>query len=115
MNLQSINIDKATVEVCEMGLGEYQQYIAHSYDAYYQPTCLNTAKKIVPLKNKNWYLSPNKFDVEKDILGTKMSQNFILVRGSVTGEFQTSNGYLDNEREFRNVFIRSNLSLALEK
>jgi hypothetical protein len=115
MNLQSINLGSATVEVCEMGIGEYQNYVAHTYDAYYQPSCLNTVRKSVQLKNKNWYLSPNKFDVEKDILGTKISQNFILVRGSTDGTFQKSNGYMDSEREFRAVFIRSNLSLTLEK
>ena len=115
MNLQSINATQATVEVCEMGVGEYQQYVTHMYDAYFQPNCLNTAQKVVPLTNRNWYLSPNKFDIEKDILGTKMRENFILVRGSVTGSFQGVNGYMDSEREFRNVFIRSNLSLALEK
>lgn len=115
MNLQSINATEATVEVCEMGVGEYQNYIMHSYDAYFQPTCLNAAKKVLPLKNKNWYLSPNKFDVERDILGAKMKEKFILVRGSVSGNFQTANGYIDGEREFRNVFIRTNLSLAYER
>jgi len=115
MNVQSININSAAIEVCEMGVAEYQNYAMHMYDSFFQPSCVNLVKKEVPLKNKNWYLSPNKFDIEKDILGAKMKENYILVRGSVTGNFQTANGYIDSEREFRNVFIRSNLSLTLEK
>ena len=43
-----------------------------------------------------------------------MASNFILVRGSVTDKFNTGErGYLENNREFKTVYLRQNLSLAL--
>ncbi|MDD2486750.1 MAG: MG2 domain-containing protein [Candidatus Gracilibacteria bacterium] len=122
VNLQSINLSKAKVQICEMDLSGYHDYMRFSYNQNYEPKCINTIDKDLDMKNKNWSLSNNKFDIEKDIAGAKLTSSIILIRATVD-RFNMGNndngggnlGYRDSQKEFLNVFIRENLSLTLEK
>lgn len=114
LNLMSINTDRANVEVCEMDMIGYREYLSKNYQDHYNPVCTKSVKKTVPLKNRFWNLTANKVDLEKEVFGTPITSPFLLVRASV-GTFNSApNGYMDTEREFLHVFIRSNLALTLE-
>jgi len=114
LNLMLINAHQANVEVCEMDAIGYRDYLSKNYQSNYNPVCTKNIKKTIPLKNRFWNITPNKFDVEKDILGAASNSPFLLVRASVGAFNSVSNGYMDTEREFLHVFIRSNLALVLE-
>lgn len=113
MNFMSINITSANVEVCEMNSDGYKNYLTQGNNKYYTPECTRNIEKTINLKNHYWNLTSNKFDVEKDIIGANSTSPFILVRAS-TSTFNRNNGYMDNEREFLHVFVRSNLAMTLE-
>lgn len=135
LNLQSINLDSAYVQVCQMDEENYKDYLEKTYYNYntnYEPKCNKTIVKKVNLSNKLWNLSNNRFDVEKDILWEKLSYNIVLVRWSVSNNFDP---YLASNikwydwtdyysifyknstynKEFINLYIRSNLFVWVEK
>lgn len=110
INIQSVNIDKAKIEVCEMDETWYSDFVIRSYETWFTPKCLKTEEKEVNLKNKNWTLSNNRFDIEKDIAGSKIESKIYLVRWSVNWSYLFADW-----KDFSNIIIRSNLSLAMEK
>lgn len=114
LNLLSINTTSANVEVCEMDINGYKNYLSNGYNKYYSPECTRNVGKTIPLKNRFWNLTANKIDLEKDILGANSFSPFILVRASTSTFNQSNDGYMEDGREFRHVFIRSNLALTLE-
>jgi len=79
MNLQSINNSTAHIEICEMDEWNYIYHLGNRYNSWYVKKCNNKKIKQVALKNYNWNLSNNRFDLEEDILGNKFSQKFIIV------------------------------------
>ena len=111
VNLQTINLDKVELEVCEMDEKWYLWYINSYYVIWYRPKCINSKKWIVEVKNHNWNLTFNKFDLEKDFLKSKFKSNFILVRGKIPG----INNYNNRYNSFNNIYIRSNFSVTYEK
>ncbi|MBP8016944.1 hypothetical protein KAZ01_02955, partial [Candidatus Gracilibacteria bacterium] len=115
INLQSINIDNANVEVCEMDINGYMHYLENRYKQYYSPNCTKSYNKNLKLKNKFWNLTNNKFDIEKDISGEKLNSGIILIRGTIDKFNRGEDSYRDFQREFINLLIRSNLSLTYEK
>lgn len=114
LNLMSINIDRANVEVCEMDTEGYKHYLENAGQKNYRPICTKSTPKTITLKNHYWTLTPNKIDIEKEILGTAMTSPFIFVRASTDRFNRGHEGYMDYEREFFHLFIRSNVSLTLE-
>ena len=114
LNLMSINATSANVEVCEMDTQGYQDYMARSSGKNYTPVCIKNTPKTITLKNRYWNLTPNKIDLEKDILGATSTSSFLLVRAAIGAFNQGSEGYMNDQREFLHVFIRSNLALTLE-
>ncbi len=105
MNLQSINNSEAHVEVCEMDEINYIYHLANRYQNWYVKKCNNTQTKQLQLKNYNWNLSNNRFDLEEDILGTKFTQKFIIV-SAWTHPWQD---------KFETTYKKSNLSVYFEK
>lgn len=114
LNLLSVNTDRANVEVCEMDANGYKDYLNNSFKGHYNPVCTRQVGKTVPLQNHFWNLTPNKIDLEKDVLGTGSASPFLLVRGSTSTFNKGDNGYMADGREFLHVFVRSNLALTLE-
>lgn len=114
LNLLSVNTDRANIEVCEMDAAGYMDYQLRAGGVNYTPVCVRSTPKAIVLKNRYWSLTPNKIDLEKDILGAPSASPFLLVRASVSTFNSANNGYMDDGREFLHVFIRSNLALALE-
>lgn len=114
LNLQSINIDSANLEVCEMDMQGYFNAVQHSSNAYFTPTCVHDTTTSVALKNRYWNLTPNRIDIEKDVLSGSLSTPFVFVRASIDRFNRAENGTQDNGREFSHIFVRSNLSLTLE-
>ncbi len=114
LNLMSINTTSANVEVCEMNTAGYRDYLMNAYNKYYTPVCTRNLTKAVTLKNHYWNLTANKIDLEQDILGGVSTSPFVLARAAIGSFNQTSDGYMNSQREFRHVFIRSNLALTLE-
>lgn len=114
LNLLSVNADNANVEVCEMDVNGYKDYLENGYNSYYTPICTRSIGKTIALRNHFWNLTPNKIDLEKDILGAMSTSPFMLVRGSTSTFNHGDGGYMDNGREFLHVFIRSNIALTLE-
>jgi hypothetical protein len=114
VSLQGINIDRAKIQVCELDSEGYLAYrnAEDNYTSNYTPKCLSEVTRDITIKNRNWNLSQAQFDVS-EFLGRPMASNFILVRGSVANQFNTNNGYIDRNQEFRTVYLRQNLSLAL--
>lgn len=110
----SINATSANVEVCEMSIEGYKDYMTRGGGKYYTPVCIKNILKTITLKNRYWSLTPNKIDLERDILGTTSTSPFLLVRAAIGVFNQASDGYMDNQREFLHVFIRSNIALTLE-
>ena len=114
LNLMSVNTDLANIEVCEMDTTGYKDYLVRSGGANYNPVCTRNVGKTITLKNHFWSLTPNKIDLEKDVLGATSTSPFLLVRASVGAFNSAANGYMDDGREFLHVFVRSNLALTLE-
>lgn len=114
INLQSINIDRALLEVCEMDTEGYRHFLSNRNNANYTPICVNDTEKQVTLANHYWTLTPNKFDLEKDVFGRAFTSPYVFVRGTVDRFNRGDSGYRDSEREFAHLFVRSNLSLTLE-
>ncbi len=67
------------------------------------------------MKNTFWDISSQGLDLT-EFLGKTPTSPFVLVRGSPEERFNLGDtGYMDRSREFRTLYIRSNLSLALEQ
>lgn len=111
-NIQTINTDSVTVEVCELDM---QGYTDFKFWWKYNPKCVKKYEKTLETKNNFWNLTNNKFDIEKDIVWKKLNSKIILIRWSSDGRFNLDHWYKDDQREFRNIYVRSNLALALEK
>lgn len=116
LGMKSVNIDSATIEVCETDAKEYFRYSVNSWRQNYVPNCKKVSKSSVPLQNRHWELSPKQVDIEADVLGREVESPFVLVRGSAYDRFNVADGgYRDSDREFSNFYVRSNLSLTLEQ
>lgn len=114
LNVLSVNTDRANVEVCEMDANGYKDYLNNGYKGHYNPVCTRQVGKTVTLVNRFWNLTPNKIDLEKDVLGTGSTSPFLLVRGSTSTFNKGENGFPEDGREFVHVFVRSNVALTLE-
>ena len=114
LNMLSVNTTSANMEVCEMDMEGYRDYLSKSGGVYYTPVCTRNVGKTVPLKNRFWNMTANKIDLEKEVLGTTSTAPFILVRASTKTFNMSTNGYMDSGREFLHVFVRSNVALTLE-
>lgn len=68
LNILSINSDTANTEVCEMDIDGYIDYLSRSGGRNYNPKCVSVIKKEIALKNRFWNITPNKIDLEKDVL-----------------------------------------------
>lgn len=101
VNLQTINLDSIDVEVCKLDNEQFIYYSNNRWNGSY--TCQNPINKTLSVKNNQWTLTNNKFDIEKDILLEKTDANILLVRGTAWWRNQ-----------FSNVFIRSDLNMTLE-
>lgn len=116
LGLKSVNIESANIEACETDASEYFRFSANAWRQNYAPNCKKVSKIKLPLQNRHWELSPKQVDVEADILGHEAESPFVLVRGSAYDHFNVADGgYRDGDREFANFYVRSNLSLTLEK
>lgn len=102
LNIQTINTSKVKIDVCEMDENWYINYLIHKYDENFTPACKPISREL-DTKLVYWKLTNNKFDLEKDILWRKLSNDFILVKVSA---WNTKNS---------NVIVRTNVSLFVEK
>lgn len=107
IDIQSINLNKASLEVCEMNVIWYNDYLTRTSDTNFKPKCIQNYNWEISLKNKNWTLSHNRFDIEKDVIWAKIISPIYLI----TGKIWTSTG---EWKKFENIIIKSNLSLTLE-
>lgn len=114
LNLLSVNTTSANMEVCEMDVNGYRDYLNNGYKGHYIPVCIRNVGKTIALTNRYWNLTPNKIDLEKDILGAVSTSPFLLVRASTSAFNGATNGYMDDGREFLHVFVRSSIALTLE-
>ena len=113
VNLQTINLDKVKLEVCEMNEIWFIDYDNNHWKKWFMPKCINEKSWFVEVKNHNWNLTFNKFDLEKDFLKKEFKSNFILVKWSKVIKTRKDNSF-ENINEFENIYIRSNLSLVFE-
>ncbi len=102
INLQTINISNIDLNVCEMSAESFMKAINIYYQEWFIPDCQKTYSKSLSIKNKNWILTNNKFDLEKDVVWWKLSSPFI---------FLSSN---NSSISFKRFFIRWNLNLTYE-
>ncbi len=103
VNLQSINMTGAKLDVCELDEKWLMEYRTNGYDPNYILRCKDKYNKEVPLKNYAWNISNNVFDIEKDIVGSTLTEKYIIVRG-----------YNWKEKAFSTLYIRGNLNLTFE-
>lgn len=103
VNLQSINMTGAKLDVCELDEKWLMEYRTNTYNPNYILRCKDKYNKEVPLKNHLWNISNNVFDIEKDIVGSNLTEKYILVRG-----------YKGKEKAFSTLYIRGNLNLTFE-
>jgi len=109
--LQSVNLDTVNIEVCSLSESEYSNYLIKQYDINFNPNCLQKTIKNVPLKNGKWNLTSQKIDLASDVLSGSLVGNILLVRGSADTEWNHS---WPEQRDFRVVYLRSNLALMME-
>jgi len=114
LNMESINIDRANLEICEMDGEGYRSYLVSGGNAGYKPLCKTDTLTGITLKNRYWKLIPNRFNLEKEVLGRSFSTPYVFVRGSTAGFNQGTNGSRKDGREFAHMFVRTNLSITLE-
>lgn len=110
INIQSINLTKANIEICEMDAIWYNDYILNSYADWFSPKCIKNTNKEVVLKNKNWLLSHNKFDIEKDIVWSTIESPIYLIRTKLSWK-----NYITDGKSFGHIIVKTNLSLAYEE
>ncbi len=110
LGLLSVNIESANIDVCEMNQEEYLKYLNwQSTTSSMEYDCTNKVTKKIALKNHYWTQTPTKVDIEKEVLGHAFTTPYIYIHGSIADSF-----FDDYQKQFRHVFLRSNLSLALE-
>lgn len=111
VNLQTINLDKIELEVCEMDELWFIDYNNNNWKKWFITKCLDKKSWFVDVVNHDWNLTFNKFDLEKDFLKREFKSNFILVKWKVKKK-----KYLYDWEDvvFENIYIRSNLSLVFE-
>ncbi|MDD5769828.1 MAG: MG2 domain-containing protein [Candidatus Gracilibacteria bacterium] len=109
LNIQTINTPKTLVEVCQMDERNYISYLKNIYIENYIPVCNNFITKSLDTKVIYWKLTNNRFDLEKDILGEKLNQDYALVSiySNVDKNISTSKSI--------NIIARTNMSLFVEK
>lgn len=106
IDIQSINLSKANLDVCEMDVFWYNDYLTKSGETNFKPKCIQNYNREIPLKNKNRTLSHNKFDIEKDIIWDKIISSIYLIKSDL---------WINGEgKKFQNIIIKSNLSLTYE-
>lgn len=108
INIQSINLDRINVDICQMNTSWYLDYVKNKYTQWFKLKCINSSSKQIELKNKFWQLSNNRLDIEKDINSGKIEQPIYLIKWSIDG---TKN----DGKYFENIIIRTNLSLVYEQ
>lgn len=112
IDIQSINLDKVDVEICQMNVEGYNDYITNWYTGK-KPNCVKSDIKNLKLVNHAWNYTDNQFDIEKDILQAKLSENFVLVRSSLNWKYIRD--YNQPWKSFQNLYIRTNLFLGIEQ
>jgi len=106
INVQTINLDQINLDVCELDELWYIDYMNNRWNNNFSPKCINKVNSNVSVKNNYWNITNNKFDLETDILKNKFKTNFVLVRWK---------NIWDIYNAFENIYIRSNLSVKVEK
>lgn len=106
LNFQSVNTDDLFVDICEMWEENYIKYLKDPYGNF---SCDKKTSKTLEAKNNNWNLTNNKYDLETDILGYKSDFKYIWVTAYPS---QSKN---DKTNFAKNLILRTNASLALEK
>ncbi|EKE28080.1 MAG: hypothetical protein ACD_3C00105G0018 [uncultured bacterium (gcode 4)] len=109
INIQGVNLDKLDVEICEMDAIWYVDYAARHYEQWFLPICSKRTVKTVNLINKNWHLSNNKFDIEKDIMWGAIASPIYIISSKLWDYSRWT-----DSKWFEHVIIRSNLSLTYE-
>lgn len=105
IDIQTINLDKLNINICELDAIWYGNYVNYGQTT----SCIKTISKEVIVKNKNWVLSHNKFDIEKDVIWETINSPIYII---------SADNYWSkdkNSKWFSNVIIKSNLSLTYEK
>lgn len=113
MNLLTANLDTVTFDVCEMDKKQYVAFLSERFQEGYTPSCSKQVIQKMPLKNQYWTLSVNKFDLARDILRSEIVSPYILVTAYVEG-FKNPKTFME-AKKVEHLFIRSNLSLTLER
>lgn len=124
INLQSINTDKANIEVCTMDIEDYLNnvYMWYGYeeenlqvntsswdDEKTKNWCTQFVNKDINIKNKNRWLSNTRIDLENDILWSKADKNIIRISWRLI-----TNDPIAKTRNFSSIFVKSNISLMIE-
>ncbi len=104
LNLQTVNEDNVTIDVCEMDKNWYIDYWNNRWNHWFTPKCISNISKKLQTKNNYWNLTNNKFDLEKDIFWWKSNANILLIR------WYNSVWLLS----FSNIFLRSDLNMTYE-
>ncbi len=112
VNIQTIHTDAVYVDVCEMSYDDYVVFLKNPYWNF--SSCLKKTSKQLPVKNHLWNLSYNKFDLEKDILWYKSSAYFIGFE-IFTDASKTKPVSYDTNNYLKNMIVRTNMGLVLEK
>jgi len=116
-DVQSINADKALMQVCTLDEQSYLAYFRAQWEgSTFSPVCTKTYSKWMDMKNHNWSLAHNVVDFEKDVVGSAITDKYFLLQGSLSGNYKNSDENLNNENVFfSNLFVRTNLSLTTEQ
>jgi len=124
INVQSINTDKASLEVCTMNIEDYLNnvYMGFAYeeqnsqiniDSWSQDKaknwCSQFVSKDISIQNRNRGLSNTRIDLENDILWSKANKNIIRISWKLI-----TNDPIAKTRNFSSIFVKSNISLMLE-
>lgn len=112
VNIQTIHTDTVYVDVCEMSYDDYVVFFKNPYGDF--TSCLKKTSKQLPVKNNLWNLSYNKFDLEKDILWYETEAYFIGFE-IFTNASKTKPVSYDTNNYLKNMIVRTNMGLVLEK
>ena len=121
VNFQTANLKTSVIEICEMNKNWFLNFLEKKDKKNFAPKCEKKVVKKFDLHDSWWNFANNKFNLEKDFLWEKFSQNFILVRASSDWKFwkwkdyNWKNWFFENWKETRNLFIREWFSAFLEK
>ncbi len=109
INIQSINTDKAKINICQMSDKNYFSYLSKRYEDNFVKKCDKLDSKILDTKLTYWFLSNNKFDLEQDILWDKLTYNHVFI------DIFSS---LDERKDLSydsKIISQTNVSLLVEK